>query len=511
MTRCRHHTPARPLPSGSRASPRHASRGRDRQRRRHRPGGVQSAGGAWLPLRAARCQRLVCSRTHARSAAASGCWLHRGRRGPDAVARAARRQLPRVRVRHPRPDAGGGEGRRRGGGRQRGGVRERRAEARHLRAARAQGAAGLAGLLFRGHQGGLAGQQRGVPGACLPRSPCSRAALLVHRRRRARRRRAAARCAPRPTPRAPTQHAPASTPVCAPHATRARSRARPFTHSTRVRARSFRFPLLPCACAQIVAPMAEISLADWTNVMSTNLTAPFMITKLLLPELQVRLVHARMRASVAVVGETLSTATLTRAARRALLCQAAQGAVVMVSSIHANLTKPGARLCVLPLLFSTLASLSHRNVSHAAFAANRLAARPPAAGFAACVPATTRHPRRCAARARSRLACTDAHRIAFLFRSRSLLCSYATSKGGLVTLAKALAVELGPLGIRVNAVRHTCAGALALVLRVPHALSPRRCCPPRPTRPCCAPASRATPQVRRRRGMHTMQSHAPSP
>ena len=30
---------------------------------------------------------------------------------------------------------------------------------------------------------------------------------------------------------------------------------------------------------------------------------------------------------------------------------------------------------------------------------------------------------------------------------------YATSKGGLVTLTNALAVELGPLGIRVNAVR----------------------------------------------------------
>lgn len=31
--------------------------------------------------------------------------------------------------------------------------------------------------------------------------------------------------------------------------------------------------------------------------------------------------------------------------------------------------------------------------------------------------------------------------------------AYATSKGGLVTLTKALAVELGPIGIRVNAVR----------------------------------------------------------
>jgi NAD(P)-dependent dehydrogenase (short-subunit alcohol dehydrogenase family) len=109
-------------------------------------------------------------------------------------------------------------------------------------------------------------------------------------------RRAAARCAARPARRAPAQHAPASTPVCAPHATRARSRARPFTYSpARVCARSAFLFFRARACAQIVAPMAEISLADWTNVMSTNLTAPFMITKLLLPELQVRLVSTRMR------------------------------------------------------------------------------------------------------------------------------------------------------------------------------------------------------------------------
>lgn len=76
----------------------------------------------------------------------------------------------------------------------------------------------------------------------------------------------------------------------------------------------------------------------WTELLGVNLVGPAMLTQLLLPELV-----------------------------------AARGSVVMVSSVHANLTKPG---------FS----------------------------------------------------------------------AYATSKGGLVTLASALAVELGPLGVRVNAV-----------------------------------------------------------
>ena len=64
--------------------------------------------------------------------------------------------------------------------------------------------------------------------------------------------------------------------------------------------------------------------------------------------------------------------------------------MVNVSSIHANLTKPGFAACVVP----------------------RGKKRPPHSD----VPAR-----------------------------------YAASKGGLVTLTKALAVELGPLGIRVNA------------------------------------------------------------
>ena len=55
---------------------------------------------------------------------------------------------------------------------------------------------------------------------------------------------------------------------------------------------------------------------------------------------------------------------------------------------------------------------------------------------------------------------------------------YATSKGGLKTLTNALAVELGPLGIRVNAVRdawqHRLAVASLRVITAWHAGSPGR-------------------------------------
>jgi NAD(P)-dependent dehydrogenase (short-subunit alcohol dehydrogenase family) len=47
-----------------------------------------------------------------------------------------------------------------------------------------------------------------------------------------------------------------------------------------------RFAPLPLRSQQIVAPISETSLEAWSNVISTNLTAPFMLTKLLLPELQ---------------------------------------------------------------------------------------------------------------------------------------------------------------------------------------------------------------------------------
>ena len=40
------------------------------------------------------------------------------------------------------------------------------------------------------------------------------------------------------------------------------------------------------AAAQVVAPFAETSLKDFNEVISTNLTAPYMLTKLLLPELK---------------------------------------------------------------------------------------------------------------------------------------------------------------------------------------------------------------------------------
>ena len=41
------------------------------------------------------------------------------------------------------------------------------------------------------------------------------------------------------------------------------------------------------AAYQVVAPFEETTLAEFNEVMSTNLAAPFMLTKLLLPELKV--------------------------------------------------------------------------------------------------------------------------------------------------------------------------------------------------------------------------------
>ena len=41
------------------------------------------------------------------------------------------------------------------------------------------------------------------------------------------------------------------------------------------------------AAAQIVAPFGEMTLKDFNEVINTNLTAPYMLTKLLLPELKV--------------------------------------------------------------------------------------------------------------------------------------------------------------------------------------------------------------------------------
>jgi NAD(P)-dependent dehydrogenase (short-subunit alcohol dehydrogenase family) len=139
-----------------------------------------------------------------------------------------------------------------------------------------------------------------------------------------------------------------------------------------------------------------------------------------------------------------SAAALTRAACRAASRQAAQGAVVMVSSIHANLTKPGARA-------SLAVRIAH---PHRIIASHEThSPQPPV------VPLFRRRLRRVrshcrAAPAPRRRSCALASRAQTLMSmSAALVRSYATSKGGLVTLAKALAVELGPLGIRVNAVR----------------------------------------------------------
>ncbi|MEQ8821114.1 MAG: SDR family oxidoreductase [Sumerlaeia bacterium] len=92
------------------------------------------------------------------------------------------------------------------------------------------------------------------------------------------------------------------------------------------------------AAIQIVKPADQLTAEDWDRTLAVNVTAPFLLAQAFLPEIE-----------------------------------AAQGAIVNVGSIHANLTKP--------------------------------------------------------------------HFVA-----------YATSKGALATMTKALAVELGPRGIRVNAI-----------------------------------------------------------
>lgn len=92
------------------------------------------------------------------------------------------------------------------------------------------------------------------------------------------------------------------------------------------------------AAHQVVKSVEDLQTDDWDVTLSTNLTAAFMLVKTFLPEIE-----------------------------------AAQGSIVNVASIHANLTKPG-------------------------------------------------------------------------------FVAYATSKGGLVAMTRAMAVELGPRGVRVNAV-----------------------------------------------------------
>ena len=59
------------------------------------------------------------------------------------------------------------------------------------------------------------------------------------------------------------------------------------------------------AAAQILGSVAEVSAEDWQRTMNVNLTAPFLLAQMLLPELE-----------------------------------AASGSVVNVASIHATLTKP---------------------------------------------------------------------------------------------------------------------------------------------------------------------------
>ena len=70
-------------------------------------------------------------------------------------------------------------------------------------------------------------------------------------------------------------------------------------------------------------------------------------------------------------------------------------------------------------------------------------------------------------------------------------CSYATSKGGLKTLTNALAVELGPLGIRVNAVRTGRTHVVARCLKVS-----RGCKLTRSRRLQVLPAATNTPMLR---------------
>jgi NAD(P)-dependent dehydrogenase (short-subunit alcohol dehydrogenase family) len=96
--------------------------------------------------------------------------------------------------------------------------------------------------------------------------------------------------------------------------------------------------LINNAAYQVVAPIEDTSMTMWSEVMATNVGAPFALAKLFLPQLT-----------------------------------AAKGSIINIASIHANLTKPE-------------------------------------------------------------------------------FVAYASSKGALVSLTKALAVELGPKNVRVNAV-----------------------------------------------------------
>ena len=49
-------------------------------------------------------------------------------------------------------------------------------------------------------------------------------------------------------------------------------------------------------CCQVVCPFAEMTLKAFDEVMSTNLTAPFMLTKLLLPMLKARICNVTVAA-----------------------------------------------------------------------------------------------------------------------------------------------------------------------------------------------------------------------
>ncbi len=77
--------------------------------------------------------------------------------------------------------------------------------------------------------------------------------------------------------------------------------------------------LVSNAAYQVVAPFSETTLKDFNEVLSTNLTAPFMLTKLLLPELTVWPMRmpsgAESRARGAPTGSRLSHTSLKRRMR----------------------------------------------------------------------------------------------------------------------------------------------------------------------------------------------------
>lgn len=144
------------------------------------------------------------------------------------------------------------------------------------------------------------------------------------------------------------------------------------------------------AAYQVVAPFSETTLKDFNEVLSTNLTAPFMLTKLLLPELTVRRVAPPLASQLTVA---FRSRPRRRRAARWSWCRLSTPTSPSRASQRAR-----------PELL-----LSHRR--------RAALSKPPGSHGS--------HPRR----------------------------RYATSKGGLKTLTNALAVELGPLGIRVNAAR----------------------------------------------------------